>query len=103
MYKPGQIQCLSFGRTKPLEIGRGGCVLTDDPILAKKLNSMRYDGRDILKYNLWADQKVFEVGYHYYLRPEESIIGINKLLSHTFVEQVDSFYNYPDCKTLEIK
>ena len=50
MYKSGQIQCLSFGRTKPLEIGRGGCVLTDDPILAQKLSCMRYDGRDIIQY-----------------------------------------------------
>lgn len=102
MYKPGQTQCLSFGRTKPLEIGRGGCVLTDNQELAEKLNRMRYDGRDILKFNPWADQKIFEVGYHYYLRPEEAVIGINKFLGQQFLEQIDSFYNYPDCRTVTI-
>ena len=30
MYREGQLQCLSFGHDKPLSIGRGGAVLTDD-------------------------------------------------------------------------
>lgn len=102
MYRAGQIQCLSFGRTKPLEIGRGGCVLTDDAILAERLNRMRYDGRDILKFSPWADQIEFEVGYHYNLRPEEAIIGLNLLRQHSFTPQLEHFYNYPDCRTLKI-
>ena len=54
-------------------------------------------------YNTWVDQKIFNVGYHYYLRPEESIIGINKLLGKEFTEQIDLFYNYPDCRTIRIQ
>ena len=30
MYVSGSIQCISFGRSKPMEIGQGGCILTDD-------------------------------------------------------------------------
>ena len=31
MYRPGAMQCLSFGHGKPLHIGRGGAILLDDP------------------------------------------------------------------------
>jgi hypothetical protein len=30
MYVPGSIQCVRFGRSKPIEIGKVGCLLTDD-------------------------------------------------------------------------
>jgi dTDP-4-amino-4,6-dideoxygalactose transaminase len=48
MYRPGQLQCLSFGYTKPLEIGRGGAILTDDVEVSDNiLSQQRYDGRDL--------------------------------------------------------
>ena len=49
------------------------------------------------------DQEEFEVGYHYYMRPEECVTGINLLTSNTFTEQIDQFYNYPDCRKIIIK
>ena len=30
MYRSGAIQCISFGYSKPLQLGRGGAVLLDD-------------------------------------------------------------------------
>jgi hypothetical protein len=30
MYRQGQMQCLSFGFDKPLQVGRGGAILLDD-------------------------------------------------------------------------
>ena len=30
MYRSGQMQCLSFGNTKPLQLGRVGAILLDD-------------------------------------------------------------------------
>jgi len=102
MYVPGQIQCLSFGRTKPLEIGVGGIILTDDYKLYKKFSRMRYDGRDIFEFSPWADQEIFEVGYHYYMRPEEAVIGLSKLQARNFTQQLDKYYNYPDCRTITI-
>lgn len=102
MYRPGSIQCLSFGRTKPLEIGRGGCILTDDLEVARRARRMRYDGRDIRAYKPWINQKTFEVGFHYYLRPEDAVIGNNILRSQKFLPQVSDFFNYPDCRELTI-
>jgi len=102
MYQPGSIQCVSFGRTKPLEIGRGGCILTDDKELYQRASRMRYDGRDIFEYLLWRTQKTFEVGYHYYLRPEECVKGLNLLNEGNFVKQIDKHYDYPDCREITI-
>lgn len=103
MYEPGTIQCISFGMSKPLEIGLGGCLLTDNKQLAEEANRMRYDGRDIFNYSPWNTQKKFKVGYHYYLRPEECIIGLNLLTEKKFTEQLDKHFNYPDCKDIEIE
>lgn len=102
MFKPGQIQCISFGITKPLAIGRGGCLLTDDPELAKRASMMRFDGRDIFNYSPWASQKTFNVGFHYYLKPETCVEGLNMLESKQFTTQEEKFYNYPDCRTITI-
>ena len=33
MYRPGQFQCLSFGWTKPLQLGKAGAILLDDFVL----------------------------------------------------------------------
>jgi dTDP-4-amino-4,6-dideoxygalactose transaminase len=103
MYVPGSIQCVSFGRTKPLDLGRGGCILTDDEELYRRASRMRYDGRDIFKYAPWAAQEEFEVGYHYYMKPEDCVRGVNALAEGKFTEQIDKYYDYPDCKTIKIK
>jgi len=103
MFIAGTVQCLSFGRTKPLQIGRGGCILTDDVNLYNSASMMRSDGRDIFSYKNWADQKKFKIGYHYTLKPEECIIGLNLLESNTFIEQIDKFFDYPDCREITIE
>ena len=102
MFKKGHVQCCSFGRTKPLEIGQGGCILTDDAKLAQAVYEMRYDGRKLYDYNRWPDQKIFRVGFHYYMRPEEAIDGLNLLANEQFTYQKEEFYNYPDCRNIQI-
>lgn len=103
MYRDGQVQCISFGRTKPLEIGRGGCILTDNRALHEAASRMRMDGRDIFKYAPWITQGEFDVGYHYYMKPEDCVTGLNLLHNRQFTEQRLEFYNYPDCKELTIR
>jgi dTDP-4-amino-4,6-dideoxygalactose transaminase len=103
MYCSESIQCLSFGRTKPLEIGRGGMILTDNKDFAEAASKMRYDGRDVFAFSPWIDQKEFNVGYHYYMRPEEAVEGLNKLNTKTFTIQDKKFYNYPDCRKIIIR
>lgn len=103
MYQKGHVQCISFNREKPLSIGKGGAILTDDPMVAERANRMRYDGRDIFRYKNWIDQQLFEPGFHYYLRPEECIVGMNLLDSQTLIFQTeDMFLKYPDCSIVKI-
>lgn len=102
MYMSGTIQCISFGMTKPLQIGLGGCLLTDSEDLYQRASRMRYDGRDIFNYSPWVEQKTFSVGYHYYLRPEECVVGLNLLRNKQFTPQLDKYFAYPDCRTVTI-
>jgi hypothetical protein len=57
----------------------------------------------MFSYKNWADQKKFKIGYHYTLKPEECIVGMNLLESKTFVEQIDKFFDYPDCREIVIE
>lgn len=102
MYRNGIVQCISFGRTKPLQIGRGGCLLTDNQELYNAASRMRMDGRDIFTYTPWVTQGTFEVGYHYYMRPEECMTGLNMLSNNKFTKQLPEYFNYPDCRKLTI-
>jgi len=102
MYRPGHTQCLSFGRTKPLEIGRGGAILTDNLALYQAASRMRSDGRDLFGYQQWIDQGEFELGFHYNLRPEEAVQGLNLLAQEQFTEQREEFYCYPDLRQARI-
>ncbi len=98
MYREGQLQCLSFGNGKPLQIGRGGAILTDDVEVYDQLSQARYDGRQ-LSIAPWQKQQVFKVGYHYKPTIEEAEIGI-KLLPH--VNEPPKFVAYPDCREITI-
>lgn len=98
MYRPGSMQCLSFGFDKPLPIGHGGAILLDDPIAYEKLLKQRYDGRD-LNVSPWQDQKVFEVGYHYRPTIEDAEQGI-KLFQN--IETNPKLKTYPDLREITI-
>lgn len=101
MYRPGQIQCLSFGHTKPLHIGHGGAILLDDKKAYDTIIRMRYDGRD-LTISPWQEQKEFTVGYHYKPSIEDAIQGLALLegLKETNPDPV--FVQYPDCRKITI-
>jgi dTDP-4-amino-4,6-dideoxygalactose transaminase len=99
MYRSGQMQCLSFGYGKPLDIGRGGAILLDDLEAYETLIRQRYDGRD-LKISPWETQKVFEVGYHYRPTIEEAVRALEKLPT---VDQTPKYYEYPDLREIIIK
>jgi dTDP-4-amino-4,6-dideoxygalactose transaminase len=98
MYRGGQLQCLSFGYGKPLEIGRGGAILTDDIEVYKVLKHQCYDGRD-LSITPWEDQKVFHIGYHYKPTIEEAVRGLELLPN---VDQTPKYKEYPDLRNITI-
>ncbi len=98
MYRPGQLQCLSFGYDKPLSIGRGGAVLTDDIEVYNTLKHQCYDGRD-LTVSPWEQQKIFKVGYHYKPTIEEAVKGLELLPN---VDQEPKYKEYPDLRNITI-
>ena len=99
MYREGQLQCLSFGYDKPLEIGHGGAILTDDVEIYDVLSQQRYDGRD-LTVSPWENQKVFHVGYHYRPTIEDAVRGLELLPT---VDQTPKLRLYPDLREIIIK
>ena len=102
MYRTGTMQCLSFGHTKPLHIGRGGAILLDDKAAYDAIIRMRYDGRD-LNIKPWIEQREFRVGYHYKPTPEEAIQGIAMLEGLKEHCPPPRQVNYPDLRTITIK
>jgi hypothetical protein len=98
MYREGQMQCLSFGHSKPLQIGRGGAILLDDTQAYKTMLAQRYDGRD-LGITPWQAQEVFHVGYHYKPTTEEAELGSHLL---PLVNEAPKYVEYPDCRKIKI-
>ena len=76
-YIPHTFMCLSFQFQKHLSLGRGGMILTDNKISARQLKKMSYDGRE--PDVPWRDQNISTIGYHYYMTPETSELGLEKL------------------------
>ena len=99
MYQEGQLQCLSFGHGKPLQLGKCGAILTDDVEAYDQLSMMRSDGRN-LRVSPWQDQLSFGQGYHYCPTLETCALGLEKLAS---VKPQRQQAVYPDCREILIK
>jgi len=98
MYRTGQMQCVSFGHNKPLQIGHGGAILLDNKEAYGILLQQRYDGRK-LDCSPWETQRVFKVGYHYRPSIEDARIGLEKLNS---VNEQPKYHEYPDLRDITI-
>ena len=101
MFQPRQMQCLSFGWDKPLQIGRGGAIILDNKDAYQKLIEMRYDGRDLTRVP-WQEQRVFRVGYHYRPTVEEAEKGLIELKKIQVTNPRPKYKQYPDLRTIEI-
>jgi len=101
MYRPGMMQCLSFGYGKPLQISRGGAILLDNKTAYDTIIQQRYDGRD-LNCKPWQSQKTFRVGYHYKPTIEEAVIGLTELEKYKANPQKPKYTEYPDLTTITI-
>ena len=101
MHKANQMQCLSFGHTKRLEIGHGGAILLTNKQDADILRLMAYDGRD-LNISPWQDQKVFRVGYHYKPSIEDCEKGLYMLANNELKTKQSQQVTYPDLTKIKI-
>jgi hypothetical protein len=97
MYRAGQKQCVSFGHSKPLDLGRGGAILLDTEWEYNELSKMRSDGRD-LRIEPWQNQTTFGEGYHYCPPLETCSLGIEKLPT---VDPEPKYHQYPDLRTID--
>ena len=98
MYRAGQMQCLSFGHNKPLQIGHGGAIILDNKEAYGILLRQRYDGRD-LSIAPWAVQRTFMVGYHYRPAIEDAQNGLEKL---PLINEQPKYHQYPDLRDITI-
>lgn len=78
-YQLGTMMCLSFQFKKQLPIGRGGMILLDDTAAYERLQRMVRDGRDP-RLTQFQDN-VTELGYHYYMTPEDAARGIHLFMN----------------------
>lgn len=98
MYRPGQMQCLSFGWTKPLQLGKVGAVLLDDQDAYKVMSRQRSDGRDL--HIPWEEETNLIIGYHYCPTLEQCSNGLAQLPN---VQPQCQKVIYPDCRKIIIK
>lgn len=98
MYRPGQMQCLSFGWSKPLNLGTGGAILLDNEQTYQTLSAWRSDGRD-LRIQPWGDQLVFRPGWHYC--PSLELCERGSQLLPTILPACQKVL-YPDCREITI-
>ena len=95
MYRAGQMQCLSFGWTKPMQLGKVGAILLDDREAYLKFSRQRSDGRDL---NIaWQDETDLILGYHYCPTLELCDNGLELLLT---IEPKSQPGVYPDCRKI---
>ena len=98
MYRAGHMQCVSFGYSKPLQIGHGGAILLDNKEAYGILLQQRYDGRN-LSITPWEAQRDFQIGYHYRPTIEDATIGLEKL---PLVDPKPKYHSYPDLREITI-
>ena len=97
MYVPGSYMCLSFHHKKPLPIGKGGMILTDDEKALNKIKRFRYEGRNI--GIPFQDDDLGDGGWNMYMTPEQAARGLPLLNCHPQnFEDIKEDPPYPDLR-----
>ena len=90
------LHTLSFQIKKRLPIGKGGAILTDSEEAYNWLKLASYDGRD-LNTDYTSSDHVKQLGWHYYMTPEDAARGIILLNQINEVNNDTMDYNhYPN-------
>ena len=77
MFRPGQMQTLSFHWTKHLGIQQGGAIILDDPEADHWLRRARFDGR---REGVHPKDDTFDfVGFHCYMAGATAAEGLMRL------------------------
>ena len=95
MYRAAQMQCLSFGWTKPMQLGKVGAILLDDAEAYRKFSRQRSDGRDL--HIPWQEETDLILGWHYCPTLELCAKGLELLPT---IEPKSQPGVYPDCRKI---
>ena len=77
MYVPGTYMCCSFtGPHKHLNLGKGGCILHDNPKADKWFRRARFSGRNAVPY---LEDKFEALGWNFYMLPEIATKGLRDI------------------------
>jgi hypothetical protein len=95
MYRTGAMQCLSFGWSKPLQLGKVGAILLDDPAAYSVMSRQRSDGRDLRLP--WEVETELILGWHYCPTLELCVRGLELLPD---VDPKAQPGIYPDCRKI---
>ena len=100
-YIENTYMCLSFQYKKHLNLGRGGAILLQNREDYDILKKMSYDGRT--PNQLWMEQNIDTIGYHYYMTPETALMGLEKLPNAIKSTPKHWYYsNYPNLKNMKV-
>lgn len=104
MYIPGTYMCCSFtGPYKHLNLGKGGCILTDNEAAYKWFNKAMYSGRNAVPYH---EDHFDMLGWNFYMNPFVSEIGLMNIAKYYrpgFKEYLpDIELPYPDLSQFKI-
>jgi len=92
MYIPGTYTCCSFtGKYKPLKLGKGGCILTDNKEAFLWFKRARFSGRKETEY---SEDDFSMMGWNFYMHPMVAELGL--LLMGQFYNSDKSKKDMPD-------
>lgn len=97
-YIENTYMCLSFQYKKHLSLGKGGAILLQNKEDYDILKKMSYDGRVLNKP--WMEQNIDTMGFHYYMTPETSLLGLEKLPDA--IQSVPKHWDYSDYPNLKL-
>ena len=98
MYIKGTHMCISFHLKKPLCIGKGGMILTDNKDAYKWFIKARYEGRCFNSGNAYQHDPIDLMGWNMYMTPEQAARGL-WLMQH-YPEHNDDQQEIPDYRDL---
>lgn len=98
MFQKESYTCLSFSANKPINIGKGGMILTNDEKANKWFRLVRYCGRNNVP--LIQEKDIEVLGWNMYMTPEQAARGLN-LMIHLGEGKVCK-NNYPDISKFSV-
>jgi dTDP-4-amino-4,6-dideoxygalactose transaminase len=104
MYIPGQFMCLSFHIKKPLAIGKGGMILTDNLDAVNWFKRARYEGRS---EKFYKQDDIEFCGWNMYMFPLLAARGLELMQNYpehvTDVQEINGYRDLTEFTVFKTK